>query len=92
MLSLFFAATASMVPTAGLYMHSRTGHVPTLAMQFGSPLPPEVAVVLKPSSPSASRGGAPMVVGTEKELRALWNAMIQVYGNRNDALAAVRKN
>ena len=64
----------------------------TYRMQFGSQLPPEVSVVLKPSYAGASRGGKPMVVGTEAELRAIWNAMIKVYGNRDDALTAVRKN
>lgn len=82
----FGAASAPVRSSHGAYRRTTIAR-----MQFGQ-LPPEVSVVLKPSYAGASRGGRPMVVGTESELRAIWNAMVKVYGNRDDALAAVRKN
>ncbi|KAL1529697.1 hypothetical protein AB1Y20_000636 [Prymnesium parvum] len=65
---------------------------PPLVMQFPSKPPPEVMRVLEPAYEGAARGGTPFVVGTEQELTAIWNAMVRVYGSREDALAAVRRN
>lgn len=96
-LTLLIGTSALILPSAALRPHGThmwsqptpmRSMMPT--MQFGQ-LPPEVSIVLKPSYAGASRGGKPMDVGTEAELRALWNAMVKVYGNRDDALAAVRK-
>ncbi|EOD33082.1 hypothetical protein EMIHUDRAFT_98784 [Emiliania huxleyi CCMP1516] len=61
-------------------------------MVFGPKLPPEVAVVLRPAYEGAARGGEPFVVGTEAELRAIWSAMLKVYGNEADARLAVARN
>merc|ERR1711924_344845 len=62
-----------------------------MGMQFGSKAPPEVLAVIKPAYKGAERGGTPFVAGTEKEVTAIWRAMERVYGNRADALAAVKK-
>lgn len=61
-------------------------------MLFAQKPPPEVMDILKPNYEGAARGGKPFVVGTEQELVAIWNAMVRVYGGRDDALTAVRKN
>ena len=62
-----------------------------LAMQLGRGLPPEVAAILEPAYKGAARGGTPFVL-PEKEVRAIWSAMVKVYGSQEDARAAVRKN
>lgn len=62
-----------------------------LVMQIGRGLPPEVAAILEPAYKGAARGGTPFVL-PEKDVRAIWSAMVKVYGSQEDARAAVRKN
>ena len=63
-------------------------------MQLGGPgkVPPEVTACLKPAYEGAARGGEPFVAGTMAELTAIWKAMVKVYGSREEALTACKKN
>jgi len=56
---------------------------PFVTMQFG--VPPEIAAALKPAA------GDPNA-WTTKDVAEIWKAFERVYGNREKALAAARKN
>lgn len=84
------AATAFQALAAPLSRAFRP--MPAPAMLFGNAPPEEVMRVIKPAYEGAARGGEPFVVGTEKEMVAIWKAMVTVYGSKEDALTAVRKN
>lgn len=55
-------------------------------MIFGPPLPPEIARIAQPDWRFKESSC------TEAELRAIWRAFEKVYGSREKALAASRKN
>lgn len=71
-----------------------TGRRLSPAMQLGGAgkVPPEVTACLKPAYEGAARGGEPFVAGTMAELTAIWKAMVKVYGSREEALTACKKN
>jgi hypothetical protein len=73
---------APMAPGAAATVARRA---PCTTMQFGRGVPPEIAAALTPAA------GDPNA-WTTKDVTEIWTAFERVYGNREKALAAARKN
>ena len=78
---LAFACASFVLPFQASVAPFRAPSGPSMFGGAGKP-PPEVMSIIAPAYKGASRGGEAFVVGTEKEMVALWKAMVSVYGSR----------